>query len=183
MFYLKLFPHFSQVITHGQDGIMAQVAELLLDVESLFNIYTREAVCLNVPGKGIKKPEPEVDRVDETTTLPVNEEEEEEAGEPKIEVNDLKPAVKSIVANLVTKSVSSGPVEDENLIEKVTTELVPRIEESLRRKRQSGNLSDEVLTEETKSDLRPVIIEEIHNHRLDLYKKEVLKDWPSKVSS
>ena len=35
---------------------MGQVAELLLDVESLFSLYTREAMCLNVPGKGVNKP-------------------------------------------------------------------------------------------------------------------------------
>ncbi len=56
------------MISHGQDGCMAQVAELLLDVESLFNLYTREAVCLNVPGHGIKKPETDDDKDDEENT-------------------------------------------------------------------------------------------------------------------
>jgi hypothetical protein len=45
-----------QVISHGQEGCMAQMAELLLDVESLMSLYTREAFCLNVPGHGIQKP-------------------------------------------------------------------------------------------------------------------------------
>ena len=55
---------------------MAQVAELLLDFESLFNLYTREAVCLNVAGRGIQKLEtqqkPEIENEEMTTLNPGN---------------------------------------------------------------------------------------------------------------
>ena len=52
---------------------MGQVAELLLDVESLFSLYTREAMCLNVPGHGLNKPaeevaKPENEENEQTTT-------------------------------------------------------------------------------------------------------------------
>ena len=170
---------------------MAQVAELLLDFESLFNLYTREAICLNVAGRGIQKPEtqqkPEIENEEMTTLNPGNGEEGEE-GEPKIDISSLKPEVKAIVANLVTSSISSGPVEDETVIEKVTNEIERKLAQRLKRRRQqdkggdSANLSDEVLTEEDKSNLRPAVLEEMHKHRLELHKKEALKDWPSKKS-
>ena len=171
---------------------MAQVAELLLDFESLFNLYTREAVCLNVAGRGIQKLEtqqkPEIENEEMTTLNPGNGEDEEEEGEPKIDISSLKPEVKAIVANLVTSSISSGPVEDEKVIEKVTNAIERKLAQRLKRRRQqdkggdSANLSDEVLTEEDKSNLRPVVLEEMHKHRLELHKKEALKDWPSKKS-
>ena len=56
---------------------MGKVAELLLDVESLFSLYTREAMCLNVPGQGLNKPtekpveeiaKPESEEDEQTTT-------------------------------------------------------------------------------------------------------------------
>ena len=56
---------------------MGKVAELLLDVESLFSLYTREAMCLNIPGQGLNKPtekpaeeiaKPESEEDEQTTT-------------------------------------------------------------------------------------------------------------------
>ena len=56
---------------------MGKVAELLLDVESLFSLYTREAMCLNIPGQGLNKPtekpaeeiaKPESETDEQTTT-------------------------------------------------------------------------------------------------------------------
>ena len=183
----------TQVISNGQDGFMGQVADLLLDVESLFSLYTREAVCLGVPGKNFAsqiKPEteaPAVEKDDETTTLNP-ESSPEESGEPKIDLSALKPEVKASVEKLVTSSLSSGPVEDENLIGKILTEVEAKVAEKAARKRQTDSdhpdrLSDEILTEEDKTDLRPVVTEEIHNQRLKLHKEGALKDWPSKNSS
>ena len=108
--------------------------------------------------------------------------EEEEEPETKVSaVEELKPAVKSVVEKLVTKSISEGPVEDEALIDKITNELEPKIAERLRRRQSS--LSDEVLTEEARAEIRPIVIAEIHNQRLELHNQEKHKDWPSKKSS
>ncbi len=115
-------------------------------------------------------------------SLPVEEKEKPETKVTAVE--DLKPAIKSVVEKLVTKSVSEGPVQDEALIKKITNELEPKIAERLRR-RQS-NPSDEVLTEESeeaKAKIRPDVVEAIHNQRLELYNQEQHKDWPSKTSS
>jgi hypothetical protein len=65
-------------------------------------MYTREAVCLNVPGKGLKATEEAETEEETTTTVPTGN---EDVGEPKVEAADLKPEIKSIVHKMVTKSV------------------------------------------------------------------------------
>ena len=54
---------------------MGKVAELLLDVESLFSLYTREAMCLNVPGQGLNKPteKPAEELLNKSTEKPAEE--------------------------------------------------------------------------------------------------------------
>ena len=174
---------------------MGQVADLLLDVESLFSLYTREAVCLGIPGKGTSspaKPETEVSEDDEQTEATTTENSEsdfEDFVRPRVDVSDLKPEVTSAVAKLVTSSVSSGPVEDEKLIGKILIEVEQKVAEKADRKRQTNteirptdHLSDEILTEEDKEDLRPIVVEAIHDRRLKLHQEGALKDWPSKKS-
>ena len=177
---------------------MGQVADLLLDVESLFSLYTREAVCLGIPGKGTPspvKPETEVSEDDEqteATTTETSESDLEDFVRPRVDVSDLKPEVTSAVAKLVTSSVSSGPVEDEKLIGKILIEVEQKVAEKAARKRQTNpeteirptdHLSDEILTEEDKEGLRPIVAEAIHDRRLKLHQEGALKDWPSKEPS
>ena len=177
---------------------MGQVADLLLDVESLFSLYTREAVCLGIPGKGTPspvKPETEVSEDDEQTEATTTENSEsdfEDFVRPRVDVSDLKPEVKAAVAKLVTSSVSSGPVEDEKLIGKILIEVEQKVAEKAARKRQTNpeteirptdHLSDEILTEEDKEGLRPTVVEAIHDRRLKLHQEGALKDWPSKEPS
>ena len=115
-------------------------------------------------------------------SFPKEEEEAEEeatteaAPEAKIDFQELKPLVKSLVKKVVTSSTSLSPVEDEQTIANIVSELEPKINERLRRRQE--NLSDEILTEEAKSDVKSMIVVAMHEQRLENYKSH--KDWPIK---
>lgn len=169
---------FKQVLAADSNGPLGQVVDLLTDVESLFSLYIREASCLSVPGrnKQHKKSEDEMtykeeenEKLVEESTMPS---EDENNSANQIEEQEIRDSIKETVARMVIKSSSSNPSDDENLIEGILKEV---------KSKSSNVIFDSDFANGIGAKMRPYVIEEIHNRRLDLYKKQVLKNWPQKT--